>query len=445
MKKLFVFTLSFLLALTIVGTSNINVNALGGGDLFDCPPDQICDTNNGDDPVGHSPVIMASHDTVYLQRRQEEPNWKSYFSATDVEDGTISEHRIHITNNTVNIYASGTYVVTAVVTDYDGNQDTDTITVIVKSETCDSKSIDSLDSIDLICKFDFTGDNDILTFTAKLTRTIKIDASFDNGGLESYKVYNLNGDILQSGVTSNQGYELHLEFDVIEGQGYRIELNGANSSYTVNVVPPIGTDYWYSNQNVMHSFEKDAIIWTTDIDSTCGFGDERLMEIFQYAVNQWDNLLEIDFILATTVEEKNDADITLGCVDRETALDVYNVNDYFAIGFGGPQELNEAEEIVFKSDKGIEMTWSPILKSRAYLIYEDNWPNIYWQNKTSHFDDSKLKRIIMHELGHALGYKGHNEYNVNSLMYATLPSNIPTNPTIDLETMRHISNAYALE
>ena len=81
-------------------------------------------------------------------------------------------------------------------------------------------------------------------------------------------------------------------------------------------------------------------------------------------------------------------------------------------------------------------------KRKIYLIWDTQDDG--YNDKTSHFSDSKWKVVTAHELGHALGYEGHN--SIETLMFKNMKNSYPngyTTPTT--AEINHLKQIYGAD
>ena len=171
-----------------------------------------------------------------------------------------------------------------------------------------------------------------------------------------------------------------------------------------------------------------------DIDSDCGIpggSREKFKNIIDVAIKKWCNLLDLEFyvdedsvlydkytIRINVISRENFEKMELSdpansssSFDRSSVIGIVNRDDFKIVG----QVL--AYKTDFKEDrKEFTVNIYRINKSTIYIIWDGSSSSKY---RTDYFDNDTWIKLISHEFGHSIGYRGHNNNeDIKSIMYS---------------------------
>lgn len=148
-------------------------------------------------------------------------------------------------------------------------------------------------------------------------------------------------------------------------------------------------------------------VWINPTEIKVYVEDSPKAHILEKAFNIWDDALRSDmnFIF---VSDKNEADITIGYIDKL---------DKNAVGLTYPRYLTIQGKIY-------------LYKSRIAIAKTD--PRGFIQS------DAQLLKVTLHEIGHAIGIIGHSN-SINDIMYYSTASTKNTSPSLrDIDTVNKL-------
>lgn len=207
---------------------------------------------------------------------------------------------------------------------------------------------------------------------------------------------------------------------------------------------------WYSNDCNEIGFidNKNHLPVNYSIDDDCQLPTgslNGLKEIILNSFQAWCKPLDIRFTILDDYQQE--AVISVKIISRKSFLnknlnDPANRNDNFnrksVIGLVN-RDLFEYVGVAKCENKDIDVY--EIKKSTIFIIWDDEKNSEY---KTSSYKYSEWLKLFTHEVGHSLGYRGHNENPINiPIMYsdgAELMNWEIDSPNI--EDIEHLKNIY---
>ncbi len=175
-------------------------------------------------------------------------------------------------------------------------------------------------------------------------------------------------------------------------------------------------NYWYSDATQISHLKNNQI--KIFVDKTAGFGKtiNTLITYADYALESWRDL----GYSYTFVDSADECNIHLRGITRNEALSIdegFGQAEGFCIniGYNGTTATYEGQALSSAGWKSVYTT----TKRSVYIVWDTNGND--GTAKTSNNSALKWKAVVAHELGHALGYEGHDT-SVRSIMFTSVDS-----------------------
>jgi len=189
--------------------------------------------------------------------------------------------------------------------------------------------------------------------------------------------------------------------------------------------------YWYSDSTTISSFQQTTVDFKHTIYSNCDMTTTNYNNYMTHAMNEWDDTFSVDFNNVTSNE-----DVSAGCISRENANDLSIPSN--VVGFAGTGSLTYSARYR-KPDFSGYVTFYTHTSAEVYVIWDDDGTDGTVQ--TSNFTTTQWENVFTHEMGHVMGFKGHNIMGSTQLMHP-YTNNVTTIQYYDEEQMKLV---YGLE
>lgn len=203
-------------------------------------------------------------------------------------------------------------------------------------------------------------------------------------------------------------------------------------SDVVNVRAYEPVPYWYSDSTKISSFDSNSVDFSFDVESGCDMSSNDFEDYVYHGIDAWDDELDVDF---TEVTHPN-GELKLRCISRSTA-NSYNWSVTW-VGAGGISGSSFSQRYA-KPNGGGTVSFYEHTGGNGYLIWDDSGVN--GAVRTDGYSDNQWKNVMTHEIGHAIGFKGHNTMGSSNLMYYATTSYT----TPQYYDIRHMLLVYAAE
>ena len=176
--------------------------------------------------------------------------------------------------------------------------------------------------------------------------------------------------------------------------------------------------YWYSDSTKLgyRSESSTVYIYVESEVSDSNLTKTKLQSYISTAFNKW-TCTGLNFAYTSS---QSSADIVVKAVSLMDADDIYGLDPTKS-----GATLHTSETLSYYGSYG---------SSQKY-IYSINTTNLYLIQCPS-FSDSDFRLVMVHEMGHALGYYGH--YSTGAVMKSS-----PTTTTPSTNEVRHLSQSYS--